>query len=324
MPAEHRILLTGANGFVGGWLQRELEARRRSVKLEVFPAGHLASQERDVDVTDFGQVERLVREVRPTAVIHLAAVAAPADARKAPFRAWEVNLNGTMNLAYAVLAAVPEARFVFASSSEVYGASFNDTPAGQPVWESAALKPLSVYGATKAAADILVAQLANDGLKSIRFRPFNHTGPGQSEAYVVPAFAKQIAEIAAGRRPPMIDVGDLQVYRDFLDVRDVVRAYADAALLDIPEAYGQAFNLASGRTHQIRSILASLSELSDLQIDVRVDPRRLRRVEVPSASGNAEAAARMFGWRPEIPLEKTLSDVLEEWKAKADIKFLKP
>ena len=223
MPAEHRILVTGASGFVGGWLLRELESRKRSAGLKVIPAGDPDSGEGDFDVADYDQVAQLIGRVRPTAVIHLAAVAAPADARAAPFRAWQVNFGGTMNLAYAVLASAPDARFVFASSSEVYGASFNDQP-GKPILESAALRPVSVYGATKAAADILVGQLAHDGLKSIRFRPFNHTGPGQSDAYVVPAFARQMAEIAAGLRPPTVEVGDRQVYRDFLDVRDVVRA----------------------------------------------------------------------------------------------------
>ena len=118
---------------------------------------------------------------------------------------------------------------------------------GTPLDEDSALRPLSVYGSTKAAADLLVEQLSNEGLNAICFRPFNHTGPGQSDGYVVPAFAKQIAEIAAGLRPPVIEVGNLLTQKDFIDVRDVVRAYADAAMIDIPHAVGRAFNLASGR-----------------------------------------------------------------------------
>ena len=145
----------------------------------------------------------------------------------------------------------PQARFVFVSSSEVYGSSFNEAPS-VPLFETAALKPMSVYGATKAAADIMIGQMAHEGLKCVRFRPFNHTGPGQTEAYVVPAFARQLAEIAAGLKPPVISVGNLHAWRDFLDVRDVVRAYADATIAETPEAYGKAFNLASGRPRQIR------------------------------------------------------------------------
>lgn len=314
MLAENRILVTGATGFVGGWLQRELAARAQSTRLEVFAAGHGRSGVRNVDVTDHNEVARLIHEIRPTAVIHLAAIAAPEEARNAPMRAWEVNLNGTMNLAYAVLEAAPQARFVFASSSEVYGASFNDIPTEPLTEEGAVLKPTNVYGATKAAADILVGQLARDGLKSIRFRPFNHTGPGQNEAYVVPAFAKQVAEISAGLSPSVINVGNLLAYRDFLDVRDVVRAYADAALADIPEAHGQVFNLASGQVHQIRAILDTLIKLSGLAVEIRIDPNRVRKTEVASACGSAEAAFRVFGWRPQFTLDETLSAVLDDWR----------
>lgn len=315
--AADRILITGANGFVGGWLRAELV--EREVPVEIFAVGHGAGAEgRTVDITDHVDVLRLVRECRPTAVVHLAAIAAPADARDAPRRAWAVNVNGTMNLAYAVMEAAPQARFVFVGSSEVYGASFNDTPT-VPLDEDAALKPLNVYGATKAAADLMIGQMAHDGLKAIRFRPFNHTGPGQTEAFVVPAFAKQLVEVAAGRKPPVIDVGNLHVYRDFLDVRDVVRAYADAALVDLPAAVGMTFNLASGRPVQIKALLDELIGLTGLDVEIRVDPDRLRGTLIETVAGNASAASEMFGWRPKIPLATTLRDVLDGWKRKCGV-----
>ncbi len=316
MPREHRILITGASGFVGSWLRRELEKRRldQGTNLIVLTAGQGDVSDWKTDIADRGQVMTLIRGCRPTAIIHLAAIAAPADARKMPQRAWDVNFQGTMNLAYATMELAPEARFIFVGSSEAYGASFIDA-ANAPVKEGAALKPMNVYGATKAAADVLVGQLAHDGLKSIRFRPFNHTGPGQTDAYVVSAFAKQLAEISLGVKHPRIAVGNLSAFRDFLDVRDVVRAYADAALVeDVSKSLGGVFNLSSGRSVQIQSILDMLIQLSGLKVDVEIDPQRLRGPEVAVALGDNKAALTAFGWKPEIELSRTLGDVLDDWK----------
>lgn len=316
MPLQHRVLVTGASGFVGIWLAQTLKDPSGELAVEVLTAGRGLGCDIDLDVVDRRAVARTIRALQPTAVVHLAAVAAPLEARRDPAAAWEVNLGGTINLASAVLTEAPSCRFIYASSSEVYGHSFVEA-AGQPVDEQRLLKPMTIYGATKAAADIALGQMFFDGLRAIRFRPFNHTGPGQAELYVVPAFASQVARIEAGLSKPTIEVGNLSVSRDFLDVRDVVRAYALAALgKGGAAADGGAYNLSSGRAVQIREILDILVRLSNLEIEVIVSPERVRSIDIEMARGDSRAAARVFGWRPQIKLEDTIRAVLDDWRVR--------
>lgn len=306
--SEHRILITGGTGFVGSFLIDRLESDEGRGCGIVAPG---LGEAPGIDICDADAVDRLVRDARPTAVVHLAAVAAPAEAASAPGRAWDVNLTGTRNLATAVLQHAPDARFVYAGSSDAYGASFIDTE--RPLPETTALQPMNVYAATKAAADVMIGQMAYGGLNAVRFRPFNHTGPGQSDAYVVPSFARQVARIAAGRADPVVRVGNLDVERDFLDVRDVVRAYAAAALGDRPRQPGLVFNLATGRPASLRHMLDTLIALTGVDVAVEVDPARVRPADIPRTWGDAERARRQLGWSPSIPLEETLGDVLAYW-----------
>jgi GDP-4-dehydro-6-deoxy-D-mannose reductase len=308
-PLSGRVGVTGASGFVGGWLMRHLRQVGGDA-LEVVP---LLDRESG-DIRDAVAVAEAVRDARPRAVVHLAAVAAPAEARRAPREAWEVNCIGTLNLAQAILAHAPDALLVHVGSAEVYGDSFVDATA--PLAEEAPLRPRSVYGATKAAADIMIAQMAREGLRAVRFRPFNHTGPGQSADYVASAFARQIAQINRGLQEPILSVGNLEVERDLLDVRDVVAAYA-AAVARPGAVAGQALNLATGRPVRVERLLGILLDLSGLEVEVRTDPARIRPDEVPTISGDARRAESLLDWRPSIPLDRTLADVLEHWKNRA-------
>lgn len=317
MAAQHRILVTGASGFVGTWLIRALRDLPVDDGVELVSAGRGPQCDIDLDIVDKTAVAAALRGSRPTAVVHLAAIAAPQEARKDPAQAWNVNFHGTVNLASAILGEVPDCRFIFAGSSESYGQTFADAN-GAAVTEDQALKPMTVYGATKAAADIAIGQMHFDGLRSIRFRPFNHTGPGQSEAYVIPAFASQIARIEAGLAPPMIEVGNLSAHRDFLDVRDVVRAYALAAIGKGDNAEGKVFNLASGNAVEIRTILDILVRLSGRKIEVVVAPDRVRPVDIPIACGDANSVVRSFGWAPQFKLEDSVSAVLSEWRKRVN------
>jgi GDP-4-dehydro-6-deoxy-D-mannose reductase len=297
-PKPRSILVTGAGGFVGRHLVDEL--RRR------FPGTALACPR--IDVTRAEEVSAAFRAVRPEACIHLAAIAAIPAARHQPGAAWQVNLHGTLAVAEAILAHVPECRLVFASSADAYGASF---VGGRKLDETAPLAPINTYGATKAAADLALGALAREGLSVIRVRPFNHTGPGQSADFVVSAFARQVARIALGQQEPVLKVGALDPERDFLDVRDVCRVYA--ACLEHTLPAGTILNVASGRQRRIGDVLTDLLEAAGVTASVEADPGRLRAADIPVAAGDAGQARRCLGWQPAIPWTQTLSDLLQGW-----------
>ena len=308
MDASRRILVTGAGGFVGGWMTTHLGAALPGA--EVLAVGYAGSAGTpSLDVTRADDVDALVERFRPTCVLHLAGVSSLARARTETRAAWDVNLFGTVHLAEAVLRHVPEARLIHAGSSEVYGGSFNT--AGGTVDEGALLAPLNPYASTKAAADLVLGQMAEAGLDAVRFRPFNHTGPGQSTAFAVPAFAAQIAAVERGERPPVLRVGNLDAQRDFLDVRDVVQAYRLAVTApSLPR--GVVLNVASGEPRRIGDVLDALLGLSRIPIRVERDEALMRPSDVPLTAGNAARARDLLGWRPSIPWETTLLDVLDD------------
>jgi GDP-4-dehydro-6-deoxy-D-mannose reductase len=296
-----RIMVTGAGGFVGGHLMPLLAAR--------FPEAAVTAAA--LDVTDAAAVGDAVRASRPEACIHLAAIAAIPVARQDPDRAWSVNLHGTLRLAAALRAEAPDCLMVFASSADAYGASFRS---GQKLTEDAPLAPLNIYGATKAAADLALGAMAADGLRVVRVRPFNHTGAGQSSEFVVAAFARQLARIATGQQPPVIEVGDLSPMRDFLDVRDVCAGYA--ACITAAEALppGAIVNLASGVPRRIGDVLEDLIAASGTRPEIRTSPGLLRPVDIPVACGDAEAARSRLGWTPTVPWAETVVSVTSDWR----------
>jgi nucleoside-diphosphate-sugar epimerase len=301
-----RILLTGASGFVAGHLVPRLRAAFPAAALTLCGVGGEA-----LDIADRDAVFELVRRVRPEACIHLAAISAIGEARRDPERAWRVNLMGTLALAEALREVVPDCVMVFASSAEVYGGTFRS---GVALDEGAVLAPMNTYAATKAAADLALGAMAGEGLRVVRVRPFNHTGAGQSEGFVVPAFAAQIARIGAGGQGAELMVGNLDACRDFLDVRDVCAAYV--ACIERAEALapGAVLNLASGVARRIGDVLDDLLRISGVRVAVTRDPARLRPSDIPMAWGDAGLARRVLGWAPRIAWETTLGDVLADWR----------
>lgn len=309
---EMRVLVTGGGGFVAPYVVAAIRAQVGS-GLVLHITGHsdaeTAGQERieALDVTDIEAVDQTIKTVAPTHIVHLAAISALPAVAAAPERAWSVNVLGTLNLARSVLRHSPEAVFVFAGSSQAYGG----LPAhGGPLREEDAFRPTSEYGATKAAADLALGVLALQGLRVIRLRLFNHTGPGQTETFALPSFARQIVSIERGQQPPVIRVGNLEAERDILDVRDVATAYAAALLRADSIPPGAALNIASGRGIRMHALLDQLIGIAQVPVSVEIDPTRWRENEIPLLVGDPSAARALLDWEPQIPLDVTIFDTL--------------
>ena len=260
-----------------------------------------------VDLRDAQAVLDTVASVAPDRVFHLAADASVARSWAAPSETLRNNVGGTLNLLEAIRAEAPEARVLVAGSGEQYG-----PPDELPVDESAPLRPQSPYAVSKCSADLLAGFYADaHGMHVVRTRAFNHTGPGQPHTYVVSSFARQIARAeAAGRSEVEVTTGNIEVRRDFSDVRDVTRAY----LVAIERADPGAYNVCSGRAVKIADILAALADQSPLHVAQRTDPSLVREHDVMEIRGSHEKLTAATGWRPEIPLERTLGDILDWWR----------
>lgn len=310
-----RFLITGISGFAARHLAQRLVADGHEVfgTTRRLPAASSSIVPRDriaaVDLRDREAVAGVMRRVRPDGVFHLAAVTDVAASLSDPDETYRVNLFGSLNVFAAVRAATPACRVAWIGSSHAYGVI---DAVDLPVTERQLFRPLSVYAASKAAADLAAYQWARaEGLKIVRLRPFNHTGPGQAPQLVCADFAKQITEIERAVQPPRIDTGNLDVVRDFTDVRDVVRAYVLAWERGVA---GEAYNVCSGVGRTPRQIIEGLLRLSGVQATVTVRPERQRSIDVPTLVGSATKLRQATGWSPAITWDETLRDVLADWR----------
>ena len=247
-----------------------------------------------------------MRDLQPRAVFHLAAQASVGRSWEDPGETLRDNLDMTLNLLEAVRLEAPDAPVLLVGSGEIYGA-----PERLPVAEDAPLRPQNPYAVSKAACDLLGGQYADaHGLRVVRTRTFNHAGPGQSEEYVVGTLTRQVAEAElSGAGAAVLRVGNLDAARDFTDVRDVVRAYA--ALVELPAG---AYNVCSGSSVSVASLVELLGRVARVEVRAEVDAGRVRSHEVPEIRGSAARLQEATGWRPEIPLERTLADALAGWR----------
>lgn len=310
-----RVMITGADGFVGHHLMASIE--------DHFPAGCqlLAcgrtpcfenSENRTLDITDRPLVADFIKRWQPSHIVNLAAMSAVQSADSDPRAAWEVNLFGALNIAEAIQKHAPECFFLFVGSAEIYGDSFKS---GKALDEHAEFQPVNVYASTKVAADLAFGQMARLGLRVARARPFNHTGPGQSEKFSIPAFAMQLARIEAGSQAPELYVGNLSAERDFLDVRDVVDAYCRILVRSNELPNGAAFNIASGRPRRIADILDELVAMANISVTIRQDPERHRPIDIPRVWGDAGNAQKWLDWQPQFPWDTTLRDILQHCRS---------
>lgn len=306
-----KVLVTGAQGFVAKYLIEAI--RKANPQAEVIPTSrHGGYSEvwgriRRLDVTVPSQVTAAMHAAKPTHVAHLAGLAAIPRAMAQADEAWRVHLHGTLNVANAILSTDKNCVLMHVGSGQVYGASGR---AGDLMSEKTILAPTNTYTASKAAADIAVGAMVADGLQSIRMRPFNHTGPGQSSDFVVPNFAWQVARIVLGLQPAEIHVGNLEAERDFLDVRDVVDAYTRALTLADKLEPGIILNVSSGVPRRIGDILHRLVELAGVPIEIVSDQGRMRPSDVPVFVGDPTQAKRLLGWQLQHSFDQTLRDIL--------------
>lgn len=313
--AEATILVTGATGFVGRFLMPALESAWPGA--ELVGVGHEAGpwNHEGVDITDPQQVDRLVAQTRPDVTIHLAGQANVGVSFDQPDKTWAINLTGSLNLFNALRQHARDSALINIGSSDCYGASFK---AGSPLDESAPLEPQNPYAASKAAADIAACELAaTSGIRVIRARPFNHSGPGQEPGFVLPAFAAQVARIEAGEASAM-QVGNLEAVRDFTHVSDVAMAYVALTrqLLEgaaEPDS-GEAINIASGHGVSIQTLLDLMRDQARCPIPVEQDPARLRASDIPVATGNAGRLKELTGWYPRYSHQALVQELLAYWR----------
>jgi GDP-4-dehydro-6-deoxy-D-mannose reductase len=318
MTKPRRVLITGITGFAGSHLA-ELVLAQSGV--ELFGIRRLRSRTENVehlmdtigwvecDLRDSASVKRMVKEIRPDWIFHLAAQSFVPSSWRAPEECFVTNVLGQLHLLEAVRDAELDASILIAGSSEEYGLVREDE---LPIRETNPLRPLSPYAVSKVAQDLLGYQFSRSyGLRIVRTRAFNHTGPRRGEMFATSDFARQIAAIEHGLGPPLLRVGNLEAIRDFTDVRDVVRGYWLA--LQAGQS-GEVYNVCSGRGFRIAEVVDLLCGFANMTVTIVEDSARLRPSDVPILIGDSSRLLTATGWRPGILFEETLADLLDYWR----------
>ncbi|MEO0082867.1 MAG: GDP-mannose 4,6-dehydratase [candidate division WOR-3 bacterium] len=315
------ILITGITGFAGSHLAEFLLKEKKHKVFGTFRwrsrmenIEHIKNQLilYECDLKDMTATFDIIKKIKPDMIFHLAAQSYVPMSWVAPAETLTTNILSEVNIFEAVRnLKLTDCLIHIAGSSEEYGMVY---PKETPIKETNPLRPLSPYGVSKVAQDLMGYQyFMSYNLKIIRTRAFNHTGPRRGEVFVTSNFSKQIVEIEKGIRKPIIYVGNLDAVRDFTDVRDVVRAYYLTLAKGKP---GEVYNVCSGKGYKIKEMLNILLSLAKVDIDIKQDPKRLRPSDVELLIGDNTKISKEIGWRPEIPFKQTLSDLLNFWRQK--------
>ena len=308
-----KALVVGGGGFVGPYLVRhlkdELGYEVTVTKTEKETLAMDGAVVKNLDILDKNQISELLNEEKPDYLFHLAAQSSVAYSWKNPTLTVDVNIKGCVNLLEAVKDEDEKPRVLLIGSGEEYGHIKKDEC---PIIEDNVLRPGNIYAATKSCQNML-GKIYSDayGLDIMMVRAFNHIGPNQTPVFVVADFCKQVADIEKGKQEPVIYVGNLSAKRDFTDVRDVVKAYA---LLVKGGKRGETYNVGRGHAVAIEDILKEIVSMSDKDIEVKVDEKKLRPVDVPIIEPDIEKIKKEVGWEPVIELRQTLKETLEYWR----------
>jgi len=310
-----RILITGAGGFVGTHLIKELQ---KNPEGEIFAAVYKSTSDiaslveadhiSEGDLTDYAFAQKLIQTTKPDVIYHLAALSVVHNSAEHATSVINSNTTISYNLLEATRLYTPKARFMAICSANVYGLV---APSEIPIKESSPFRPLNPYAVSKIAQEMLALQyhLAH-GLNVVILRPFNHTGVGQTTDFVIPAFAKQFVKIEQGATS-VIEVGNLETTRDFTDVSDMVRAYVLASEKCVS---GVAYNIGSGRGYTIREILNIFQKITGKTVEIKVNQSLMRKSDVPILIADASKFRKVTGWEPKVSLETTISDILNYWR----------
>lgn len=297
-----KALITGASGFVGPYLARHLLECGYEVVAGTHGSGSLPEgcQRTSLDVTDRQNLRNVLAEFSPDEIYHLAGLTRPSGGVMEEF--YRVNFHGALNLLESVRQETPNAAVLLVGSAYAYGR------VDSPIRETTPLSPVNHYGVSKAAADMLGYSYALEGLRVVRARPFNHSGPYQSPDFVLPSLVRQFAEIEAGKREPVIRLGNLEAVRDFSDVRDVVLGYR----LALQEGHsGAAYNFGSGAGFSIRELYETVCRETGIEAKLETEEARVRAQDIPYLVADVDKAREELGWETRVSLEQTIQDMFE-------------